>query len=109
IIGPKGLDRITRDDCDVVMRQLPDGLSKATRRQYAGLMNRILNLAELAGHIQRNPLPRGWLPKLGAKKRFPVLYPNEDRALLACADVPVAFRLLYGFLHREGVRRGEAA
>ena len=65
------------------MRKLPEGLSRATRRHYAGLIHRVLNLAELAGYIARNPLPRGWLPKLGGKKRFPILYPGEDRTLLA--------------------------
>lgn len=72
----------------------------STRRHYATLVNRVLNLAELAGHIERNPLPRGWLPKPSAKKRFPVLYPREDSRLLACQAVPRAHRVLYGFLHR---------
>ncbi len=109
VIGPLEITAITRANCDEVMRRLPEGLSRATRRHYAGLMHRVLNLAELAGYIARNPLPRGWLPKLGGKKRFPILYPGEDRTLLACDRVPLAFRILYGFLHREGVRRGEAA
>jgi integrase len=115
VIGHIRLDELAREECDDVMRKLPEGLSKATRRQYAGLINRVLNLAELAGHIQRNPLPRGWLPKLGAKKRFPVLYASEDRAVLECVGtedvpgIPLAFRILYAVLHREGMRRGEAA
>ncbi len=117
VIGDKPIRLVTRSDCDDVMRKLPapkskDGtreLSRSTRRQYAGLMNRILNLAELAGYIDRNPLPRGWLPKPAPKKRFPILYPSEDVALLACTRVPFGFRLFYGFLHREGVRRAEAA
>jgi integrase len=36
------------------------------------------------------------------------LYPDEDRRLLACTDVPFCFRLLWGFLTREGMREGEA-
>ena len=78
IIGSTPVDKVTRADCDAVMRQLPapkgkGGLSKKTRRQYAGLIGRVLNLAELAGYIPRSPLPRGWLPKAGARKRFPIL------------------------------------
>src|SRR5262245_34740736 len=74
LIGSKPLDQVTRKDCDAVMAGLPTPagkkeMARGTRRQYAGLMNRILNLAELAGHIQRNPLPKGWLPKPGPKKR----------------------------------------
>ncbi len=114
VIGNVRVTEITRAHCDDVMRKLPipkgkTELSRETRRQYAGLVNRVLNLAELAGYIDRNPLPRGWLPKVGPQKRFPVLYPEEDRTLLACEEVPLAYRVLYGFLHREGMRRGEAA
>jgi integrase len=109
MIGDKPIRLVTRADCDGVMRKLPEGLARGTRRQYAGLMNRILNLAELAGYIERNPLPRGWLPKPGPKKRFPILFVDEDTRLLACTVVPFTFRLLYGFLHREGMRRSEAA
>jgi integrase len=117
LIGAKRLDAITRADCDLVMRNLPtpkvkDGkpreLSRTTRRQYAGIMNRILNLAELAGYIERNPLPRGWLPKAAPRKRFPILYATEDQTLLACTKVWIGLRLFYGFLHREGMRRSEA-
>ena len=113
-IGHKLIRLVTRADCDDVMRRLPppkgrDEMDRETRRQYAGLMNRILNLAELAGYIERNPLPRGWLPKPGPKKRFPILYPSEDAALLRCQKVWVGYRLFYGFLHREGMRRSEAA
>src|SRR5204862_1813640 len=107
VIGPSRVNRIAREDCDGVMASLPEGLSRSTRRQYAGLMNRILNLAELAGHISRNPLPRGWLPRPSPKKRFPILYPREDRTLLACESVPLCRRVMYAFLHREGSRRGE--
>ena len=114
IIGPNKIQEITRADCDAVLRNLPipqgrEELERGTRRQYAGLLNRILNLAELAGYIDRNPLPRGWLPKPGPRKRFPILLPKEDGALLRCAKVPLCYRLLWGFLHREGVRRSEAA
>src|SRR5690606_26206795 len=110
----KPIAAVTRADCEDVMRRLPvpkgkTELSRSTRRQYAGLMNRILNLAELAGYVERNPLPRGWLPKPGPKKRFPILYASEDRALLGCAEVPLCLRAYFGFLHREGMRRSEAA
>ncbi len=104
---------ITRAMCDEVMRSLPlprgkDEISASTRRHYAVLINRTLNLAELAGYIGRTPIPRGWLPSPGKRKRFPILYSSEDAQLLA-SSVPLAWRIYYGFLHREGVRREEAA
>ncbi len=105
---------VTRADCDAVMRQIPlppgkDEHNASTLRQYALLMTRVLNLAELAGYIDRSPIPRGWLPAPAARKRFPILYPAEDRTLLGCAAVPLTWRVFYGFLHREGMRRSEAA
>lgn len=33
---------------------------------------------------EANPLPRGWPPKLGAKKAKAWLYPDEDARLLGC-------------------------
>ncbi len=105
---------VTKALCDEVMRRLPlppgkTEMSGSTRRQYALLITRVLNLAELAGYIDRTPIPRGWLPTAGPRKRFPILYPSEDTKLLACATVPLEWRLYYGFLHREGMRKSEAA
>jgi integrase len=112
ILGPKPLNQVTRADCDAVMASLPTTqgreLSRTTRRAYASLVHRILNLAELAGYVERNPLPKGWVPKAAPRPRYPILYPSEDAQLLAAKKVPIGFRLLFGFLHREGMRRGEA-
>lgn len=112
LLGNHPVSEITRAECDLVMGQLPvpkgkKELSRETRRQYAALVNRVLNLAELAGYIDRNPLPRGWLPKSGPKKRFPIMYPTEDRTFLATTAIPLWARLYCGVLHREGPRKGE--
>ena len=56
-----------------------------------------------------NPLPRGFMPKIGKGKAKGWLYPDEDRKLLASPAVPLAWRVLYGFLDREGLRFSEAA
>jgi integrase len=113
-LGPIAINEVTREHCDETMRALPvkangKPLGKSSRRHYAQLINRILGLAELAGYIDRSPLPRKWLPKPGPKPRFPILYPAEDRTLLACTAIPLSRRLLWGFMHREGMRRGEPA
>jgi len=110
-IGDRPINQITREQCDEIKRALPEDLSKETRRQVCLLVNRVFNLAELAGHIERNPLPRGWTPKAKGKsnrKKYAVLYRDEDRAILACPEVPLVNRLLYGFLAREGMRKSEA-
>ena len=107
VIGDRPIAAVTREHCDEVMRQLPSTLK--SRRHIAALVSRILNLAELAGYIERNPLPRGWLPRPLPRKAWAILYPSEDRQLLADTTIPLCYRVLWGFLHREGMRRSEAA
>jgi len=58
--------------------------------------------------IEKNPLPRGFLPKIPPGKAKGWVYPAEDATLLASPAVPLACRVFYGFLHREGPRHGEA-
>jgi integrase len=113
-IGDRPIASVTRADCDAVLRELPPNpkakngeLSDSTIRQYALLMTRVFSLAELAGYVERSPLPRGWAGAPSPEKRFPILYPSEDRALLGCTTIPLWARLLFGFLHREGSRRSE--
>jgi integrase len=113
VIGDRPIAELTRADCDAVMRQIPvvkgrKELSRSTRRQYALLMTRIFGLAELAGYIERSPLPRGWAPRPNDDKRFPIMYPAEDRAFLGTTTIPLWARLYFGYLHREGGRRSEA-
>ena len=94
---------------EAVMRSLPATLSPGSRRHVAQLLHRVLGLAVYpAKIIPANPLPRGFLPSTGPGKALTYLYPDEDAALLASDDVPLAFRVLYGFLDREGMRAGEA-
>jgi integrase len=79
------------------------------RRQVAQVMHRVLALAVYPMRlISANPLPRGWLPSPGNSKALTFLYPDEDAKLLGCTDVPLAHRLFYGFLAREGMRKSEA-
>ncbi len=111
-IGVIPLSSFQLDDAERAMRKLPAHLSPASRRHYAQLISRVLQLAVYPARIiKASPIPRGWLPKLGARKAFAYLYPPEDAKLMACTGakgVPLAYRLLYGFLEREGMRRGEA-
>jgi integrase len=108
-IGGVPLASFKLEDAERAMRKVPKDLSAASRRHYAQLIVRILGLAVYPVRaIPVSPIPRGWLPKLGPKKARAFLYPDEDANLLACVDVPLVYRLLYGFLAREGMRRDEA-
>jgi integrase len=84
-------------------------LSRATRRQYAQLIHRVLGLAVYPARIiPVNPLPKGFLPKPGGAKPLAYLYPDEDAKLMAHTLTPLVLRVLFGFLAREGMREGEA-
>src|SRR5437764_1211622 len=90
-------------------RAPPDVHQRGGRRHVAQLLVRLLSLAVFPLRlIAASPLPKGFLPKLGAGKALPYLYPDEDRKLLGCTAVPLCWRILYGVLAREGMRRGEA-
>jgi len=108
-IGDVPVKAFSIADAELAMASLPKGLASATRRQYAQVMARALALAVYPLKlIPASPLPRGFLPKVRRTKATAWLYPSEDAKLLACADVPLARRVLYGFLAREGLRCGEA-
>ena len=77
-------------------------------------MVRLCNLAVYPCELLKaSPLPKGFLPRVKTRVGGH-LYPSEDRALLACdgtdekPGVPLVYRLLYGFLAREGMRKEEA-
>jgi integrase len=107
-VGSVPLNEFTFDDAELVMANVPDGKSASTRRHIAQVVRRVLGLAVYpARHIKENPIPRGWLPKVKQSKAFTYLYPEEDRALLASADVSLVRRLFFGVLAREGMRRDE--
>ena len=90
------------------MRSLPLDLRPATRRQYAQLIRRVLELSAYPLRlIPSNPLPRLFLPKVRNDLELQVLYPDEEAKLLACVAVPLAYRMTYGFLARMGFRKSE--
>lgn len=108
-IGSVPLMSFTVALADQVMGELPEKQKQTTRLQYAQLIARVLRLAaQPCRLIERSPIEEGWAPKPGPKPAFSFLYPSEDAKLLACPDVPLEMRVLYGFLCREGMRSGEA-
>lgn len=110
VIGDRLLTEVTLDHALDVLRRIPTKKSKDTRRHVAQLMTRVFNLAVYPCRLlPASPLPRGFLPKLGPRKARSYLYPDEDRKLLGCTKVPLAYRMLYGFLAREGMRSASEA
>jgi len=98
----------TLDHAQEILRRLSPKLSPASRRHVAQLMARVLKLGAYPCRIiPRSPIPVGFLPRLRGEKALEYLYPDEDAKLLACTDIPLPFRMMYGVLAREGLRSGE--
>ena len=110
IVGSVPIAAFNLDHANAVMRGLPDDLEASTRRRIGKTMARVLSLATFPLRlIPASPLPRAWMPRAGEAKAKGYVYPDEDRVFLASPDVPLPWRVLVGFLHREGLRWQEAA
>lgn len=109
-IGHVELTAFTLDHAEYAMSKLPKTARRpASRRHYGQLIRRVLELAVYPCRIlKHNPLPRGFLPKLNEKLEKNWLRPSEDSALMACGEIPLLRRALYGFCAREGTRISEA-
>ncbi|WP_441290258.1 tyrosine-type recombinase/integrase [Sorangium sp. KYC3313] len=109
VLGPVPLPRLTLDHADRAISMLPGHLEDSSRQGVAKVIHRILALATYPARIiASNPLPRGWIPKAEDNKAKGSLYPDEDRRLMAAVDIPLSYRIYYGFLIREGMRADEA-
>lgn len=111
VVGDVRIDAFTLDHARAVMRGMGSTENAvATRRHVAQIMNRICKMAVFPLQlITTNPLPTGFLPKIGPGKAKGWVYPDEDATLVASDAVPLEYRVFYGFLHREGPRVNEAA
>jgi integrase len=109
LVGEVPIKAFSLEHAEAVLSALPDGLRPMTRRNVAAALHRLLAMAVFPLRLRTDhPLPRGFLPRPGSSKAKAFLYPAEDARLLACSAVPLASRLFYGFLAREGMRAGEA-
>jgi integrase len=110
LIGNERIADIGLGHCERVMAAAPATLAPRTRNKIAQCVRKVLSLAVYPGrHIVANPIPREWMPKVpsNATKAKSSLRPTEDATLLGCQTIPVARRLAYGILAREGMRASE--
>lgn len=106
-LGDLPLPAITEEDTDRARALIPASLHPETRANYLQKLHQIFGFA--AGPmrlIERSPIR---VVKRVRPKRtvFWFLYPDEDAKLLACTRIPLAYRILYGFLTRNGTRISE--
>ena len=109
VIGDVPISAITLDHGETVLNRMPSGLEEATVRHVAQVMSKAMHYAHFPARvIDAFPFPKGFLPKVTKRVAFPYLFPDEDEKVLACQDIGLVWRMLYGFLSREGLRVGEA-
>lgn len=104
-LGRKPIAEITDEDLRQAKLAIPKDLDPDTRIIYLKRLRSVFRFAagplDLIAAIPKEiaTLPRG-------KKRniFWFLYPDEEEALLACTKIPLCFRVLYGWLSRNGTR-----
>lgn len=105
-VGRRGLELVEQVSTNITI--VNPKLRAATRRQILQAVNKVLNLAVFPlKFIERNPLPDGFIPSRGKKRARVCLFPDEERLLLACPDIPIQWRLFIGILTREGLRESE--
>lgn len=105
-LGNKPVSEITIDDIDAAKRLIPRKLHHNTRRKYAIRLRTVMRLAESPLRlVERAPLVE--VPKRQPSDLFGFLYPQEEALLLAHIEIPLEYRVLYGFLTRNGCRIGE--
>ncbi len=108
--GERAVTAVTLDDCDHAMGALPKTTeTPAARRCYAQALRKLLAYAVFPVRLLTVlPIPTGWLPKGGNTLAKAWLYPSEDEKLMRYTDAPLARRIFYGLLVREGLRVSEA-
>ncbi len=107
-IGHVPIASFTIDDALRAMGKVPKRFKAANRRQYAQVIRRVLQVAVFPLRLRPdNPIPRGFLPRVRDEHENKWLYPDEEAQLVRCADVPLVYRLAYGFLARMGFRKSE--
>lgn len=107
-VGDTPINEIDLDLADHVLAQptLPAG----SLRHVAQILHRVTKLAVYPVRLlSRSPFPPGWLPPANGVRERGYLYPAEDELLMNCGKLPLVWRLFFGFLAREGLRRENAA
>jgi integrase len=107
VLGAKPVADITLDDLDEACRRIPKDAHYNTRRNYRIKLRLVLRIA--AGPLRlMSAVPALEIPRKRASDLFGYLYPQEEQLLLSCTAIPLVYRMLYGYLARNGCRVGES-
>jgi hypothetical protein len=108
VLGTVPIGEVTKEQCNAALASLPRSLRGVSLGNYCIALRRLMQLAADCGYRESTPLPRGWGRVANEPREMAFLYPTEDATLCACASVEIGHRVLWGFLAREGLRKGEA-
>ena len=84
------------------------GIAAKTQREVLLLVRAVFADLIEADVIDDSPMRGLALPAAAPAKAFGYLYPADDAALVSSTTVPLPYRVLWGVLAREGLRKGEA-
>jgi integrase len=105
-IGSKLMSEITLADIDAARRLIPTDLHPNTRRLYVVKLRLLFRIA--VSPLRLLPVaPEIDIPRRVPSNLFGYLYPQEEALLLGCIRIPLVYRVLYGYLARNGCRIGE--
>jgi integrase len=104
----KPVATVTTQDAESLKRAM-GGCAPATIAQTLRNFSRLMTICIYPLRLRTDhPVPKG-LNRCGKSiRREAFLYPLEEATLLRCEAIPMDRRILYGFLHREGLRTSEA-
>lgn len=110
ILGAKPIAEVTLEDAERARGAIPATVkAQGSRRHFALVIRRVLSISVYPLRlITHSPIPPKWIPAQGKSPAFGYLFPVEEQKLLACAEVPFVYRLLFGFICRNGLRVSEA-
>lgn len=110
-VGHVPIATFTLDDAERAMANLPETcVAPGSRWQYSQTLCRVIQLAVWPLRLRPdNPIPKGFRPKIRTRAAMQWLYPDEEARLVACESIPLARRLFWGVLAREGLRDGSEA
>ena len=102
-LGNKPMAAITLGDLDEARKAIPRDLHPNTRRGHLVRLRLLFRIA--AGPLRLiSVVPPIDIPKRIPSNLFGYLYPQEEALLLGCIRVPLLYRVLYGYLARNGCR-----
>ena len=108
VLGKLPVADITDADIAKAKALIPSGIDPDTRIVYLTRLRTVFRIARRPLRlIEQVPAEADELPAGKPRNIFWFMYPEEDALLLACTKIPLCYRVLYGWLNRNGTRMTE--